>query len=288
MKPIAVNHQPSPVAVPWTRPDVANVLGVNISAVNLASATRRIETAIALGMKGYVCVRDAHGVIRCQRDTRLRTIHNEAFLVTPDGMPLVWALRRAGQVEADRVYGPDLMLSLFRVGEGSDLRHFLYGATAATLEKLQARLLEKFPNARITGTYAPPFRALSPQEETAIADQINRSGADIVWVGLGSPKQELWMAQMRDRLDASMLIGVGAAFDFHAGLKRQAPRAIQKSGLEWAFRLAHEPRRLWRRYAVTVPGFIYLSAMQRLGLRQFPTDDASGAFRAAAGRTADE
>ena len=264
------------------------MLGVNISAVNLSSATRRIENAISLGKKGYVCVRDAHGVIRCQRDARLRAIHNHAFLVTPDGMPLVWALRRAGYADAGRVYGPDLMLSLFRAGEASGLRHFLYGATAATLEKLQTRLREKFPNARITGAYAPPFRALCPQEEAGIAEQINRSGADIVWVGLGSPKQELWMAEMRGRLDAAMLIGVGAAFDFHAGLKRQAPKAIQKSGLEWAFRLVHEPRRLWRRYAVTVPGFICLSAMQRLGLRQFPTDDAPGAIRAATGQAADE
>ncbi len=288
METIAANHQPLPTAMSWAGPGWTNVLGVRISAVNLSSATRRIETAIALGKKGYVCVRDAHGVIRCQRDARLRAIHNHAFLVTPDGMPLVWALRRAGYTDAGRVYGPDLMLSLFRAGETSGLRHFLYGATAATLEKLQTRLLEKFPNARITGAYAPPFRALRPQEEAGIAERINRSGADIVWVGLGSPKQELWMAQMRGKLDASMLIGVGAAFDFHAGLKRQAPKAIQKSGLEWAFRLAHEPRRLWRRYAVTVPGFICLSAMQRLGLRQFPTDETPGAVRAATGQAADE
>jgi N-acetylglucosaminyldiphosphoundecaprenol N-acetyl-beta-D-mannosaminyltransferase len=253
----------------WT-----NVLGVRVSAVNLKSATGLIQKAIEDGRKEYVCVRDAHGVVRCQKDPELRSIHNRAFLVTPDGMPLVWALKHAGHVESDRVYGPDLMLSVFDAGSAKGLRHFLYGATAETLEQLQARLLAKFPQARIVGSYAPPFRQLSMQEEADIADRLNRSDADIIWVGLSSPKQELWMARMRDRLEAPMLIGVGAAFDFHAGLKRQAPRVIQRSGFEWAFRLLCEPRRLWRRYALVVPTFISLTAFQRLGLRKFPIEDA--------------
>jgi len=253
----------------WT-----NVLGVRVSAVNLKSATGLIQKAIEDGGKEYVCVRDAHGVVRCQKDPELRSIHNRAFLVTPDGMPLVWALKHAGHVESDRVYGPDLMLSVFDAGSSKGLRHFLYGATAETLEQLQARLLAKFPQARIVGSYAPPFRQLSMQEEADIADRLNRSDADIIWVGLSSPKQELWMARMRDRLEAPMLIGVGAAFDFHAGLKRQAPRVIQRSGFEWAFRLLCEPRRLWRRYALVVPTFISLTAFQRLGLRKFPIEDA--------------
>jgi N-acetylglucosaminyldiphosphoundecaprenol N-acetyl-beta-D-mannosaminyltransferase len=253
----------------WT-----NVLGVRVSAVNLKSATGLIEKAIEDGRREYVCVRDAHGIVRCQKDPELRSIHNRAFLVTPDGMPLVWALKHAGHVESDRVYGPDLMLSVFNAGSSKGLRHFLYGATAETLEQLQARLLAKFPQARIVGSYAPPFRQLSVQEETDIADRLNRSGADIIWVGLSTPKQELWMARMRDRLEAPMLIGVGAAFDFHAGLKRQAPRIIQRSGFEWVFRLLCEPRRLWRRYALVVPTFISLTAFQRLGLRKFPIEDA--------------
>ncbi len=253
----------------WT-----NVLGVRVSAVNLKSATGLIQKAIEDGRKEYVCVRDAHGVVRCQKDPELRSIHNRAFLVTPDGMPLVWALKHAGHVESDRVYGPDLMLSVFDAGSSKGLCHFLYGATAETLEQLQARLLAKFPQARIVGSYAPPFRQLSMQEEADIADRLNRSDADIIWVGLSSPKQELWMARMRDRLEAPMLIGVGAAFDFHAGLKRQAPRVIQRSGFEWAFRLLCEPRRLWRRYALVVPTFISLTAFQRLGLRKFPIEDA--------------
>ena len=274
MRKQAVGSSPTSVLHPEGSLGWTNVLGVRVSAVNLKSATEFIQKAIEDGRKEYVCVRDAHGIVRCQDDPELRSIHNRAFLVTPDGMPLVWALRKAGHAESGRVYGPDLMLSVFDAGSAKGLRHFLYGATAETLEQLQARLLAKFPQAQIVGSYAPPFRKLSTQEEADIADQLNRSGADIVWVGLSSPKQELWMAHMRDRLEASMLIGVGAAFDFHAGLKRQAPRFIQRSGFEWAFRLLCEPRRLWRRYALVVPTFISLSAFQRLGLRKFPIDDA--------------
>ncbi|MBX5156377.1 WecB/TagA/CpsF family glycosyltransferase [Rhizobium sp. NZLR1b] len=274
MRKQSVGSSPTSVLHPGGSLGWTNVLGVRVSAVNLKSATGFIQKAVEDGRKEYVCVRDAHGIVRCQDDPELRSIHNRAFLVTPDGMPLVWALRHAGHAESDRVYGPDLMLSVFDAGSAKGLRHFLYGATAETLEQLQARLLAKYPQARIVGSYAPPFRKLSTREETDIADRLNRSGADIIWVGLSSPKQELWMARMRDRLEASMLIGVGAAFDFHAGLKRQAPRFIQRSGFEWAFRLLCEPRRLWRRYALVVPTFISLSAFQRLGLRKFPIEDA--------------
>lgn len=255
-------------------PAWVNVLGVRVSAVNLQSATARIDTAIAEGRREYVCVRDAHGVIRCQADAELRSAHNRAFMVTPDGMPLLWALKRAGHAKSSRVYGPDLMLAALQAGRSKGRRHFLYGATADTLERLRARLVEKFPDLRIAGSWAPPFRDLSAREEEEIADRINRSRADIVWVGIGSPKQELWMARMRARLDAPILVGVGAAFDFHAGLKRQAPRILQRSGFEWAFRLCCEPRRLWRRYAVVVPSFLVLTLLQRLGLRQFPIEQS--------------
>lgn len=255
----------SPAALEWI-----NVMGVRVSAVNLASATRLIQDAIEAGRKEYVCVRDAHGIVQSQADAALRLIHNRAFLVTPDGMPMVWALWQAGHGTSDRVYGPDLMLSVFETGIPKGARHFLYGATDETLARLSSQLLRKFPQAQIVGAYAPPFRPLTEDEEAAIADTINRSGADVVWVGLSTPKQEFWMARMRCRLEAPMLVGVGAAFDFHAGLKRQAPRIVQRSGFEWTFRLMCEPRRLWRRYAVVIPSFILLWTLQRLGLRKFP------------------
>jgi N-acetylglucosaminyldiphosphoundecaprenol N-acetyl-beta-D-mannosaminyltransferase len=235
----------------------------------MSSAVAGIEAAITAGRKGYICVRDVHGLVRCQDDLLLKQIHNKAFLLTPDGMPLVWALKLSGYKQAGRVYGPDLMLALFERGQRNGFRHFLYGTTPEVLQRLQSNLLEKFPSAKIVGSYSPPFRELTSHEEREVADLINASRADIVWVGLSTPKQEFWMARMRERLSASMLIGVGAAFDFHAGVKRQAPRIVQRSGLEWMFRLACEPRRLWRRYAVAVPSFLGLAVAQICNLKDF-------------------
>ena len=255
-----------------SRPDWINLLGVRISALNLPAAVERIVAAVGDGERGYICIRDVHGIVRCQSDDELRRIHNDAFLVTPDGMPVVWALRLAGHAAADRVYGPDLMLATFAAGERTGMRHFLFGSTPATLERLQAQLAARFPAAKIAGTLSPPFGAWTPAEEDAMVATINAYGADIVWVGLGTPKQELWMGRMRDRLTPALLVGVGAAFDFHSGGKRQAPRFIQRSGLEWLFRLASEPRRLAGRYAVAVPAFLGLSFAQATGLRRFPLD----------------
>lgn len=247
-----------------------NLLGVRVSAVNMVSAVGSILEAISSGRKGYICIRDVHGVVRCQSDLELQRAHNRAFLVTPDGMPLVWALKAAGHSTADRVYGPDLMLALFDEGRRQGLRHFLYGTTPEVLDKLQARLTEACPGARIAGTFSPPFRPLTESETDEVAARINAADADVVWVGLSTPKQELWMARMRPLLGAGMLIGVGAAFDFHAGIKKQAPRVVQRSGFEWLFRLASEPRRLFGRYAVVIPSFLGLVALQVSGLRAFP------------------
>ena len=209
-------------------------------------------------------------MVRCRDDAELRRVHNQAFLVTPDGMPLVWALRLSGRRDAGRVYGPDLMLALFDRGRSGGLRHYLYGGTSEILAKLEANLTALHPGAEIVGRIAPPFRPASPEEEAGYVAKINAAQPDIVWVGLGTPKQEIWMGRMRDRLDASMLIGVGAAFDFHAGVKQQAPRVIQRSGLEWLFRLASEPRRLGPRYAVAIPRFIGMLLAQATGLRRYP------------------
>lgn len=220
----------------------------------------------------YVCVTGVHGIIESQRNDDVRRIHNEAGLVTPDGMPLVWLLRASGYRDADRVYGPDLMLAVFRDSKISECRHFLYGASPETLGELEGNLRERFPRARIVGAYSPPFRPLTDEEDREIIQTINGSRADIVWVGLSTPKQERWMADHRGPLEAPVLIGVGAAFDYHAGRVRQAPRFVQRSGLEWVFRLAMEPRRLWRRYLTNNPRFVWLLAAQKLGLRKFPMD----------------
>jgi len=238
-----------------------DVLGVQVSALNIDQALDVLDHWITTGTRNYVCVTGVHGVMESRRDERLREIHNRAGLVTPDGMPLVWWSRAAGQHHVGRVYGPDLLLAVCERSMTTGYRHFFYGGQEGTAELLARRLQKRFPGLVVAGTYTPPFRPLTPEEDEDIVTRINDAAPDIVWVGLSTPKQEYWMAEHVDRLDAPALVGVGAAFDFHAGLKRQAPRWIQHSGFEWLFRLATEPRRLWKRYLANNPAFVWL-AMQ--------------------------
>lgn len=249
-----------------------NILGVAVSVVNLEIALDKIEDWIVKRQPNYVCVRDVHGVVESQRDERLRRIHNAAGMVTPDGMPLVWISKLKGHRRVDRVYGPDLMLALCQRSLEKGYRHFFYGGAEGVAQRLASRLQASFPGLQIAGTHTPPFRPLKEAEDEVVVKKINESQADIVWVGLSTPKQEKWMAEHVGRLEACVLLGVGAAFDFHAGLKRQAPRWIQRSGFEWLFRLLTEPRRLWRRYLINNPTFIFLITLQLLGLRKYPID----------------
>jgi N-acetylglucosaminyldiphosphoundecaprenol N-acetyl-beta-D-mannosaminyltransferase len=251
-------------------PKRLNILGVGVSAANTGLAIRVIEGWIREGRRDYATLSGVHGIMESVRDDKIRNLHNRAGLVLPDGMPLVWLLRKGGFGLADRVYGPDLMLALFERSVQTGHRHYLYGATPQTLDLLQINLRQRFPGAAIAGAYAPPFRSAGEGEQTEVLKAINKSGAEIVWVGLSTPKQELWMANHRDRLSAPALIGVGAAFDFHAGLVRQAPRRVQRMGLEWAFRLAMEPRRLAIRYLRNNPAFIGLLLGEWLGLVRTP------------------
>ncbi len=237
-------------------PGRVDVLGVGISAVSLTGATDRIMQWVHDREHHYVCVTNVHTVMQCQRDAELLRIHNASGLTTPDGMPLVWCAKRAGATDVTRVYGPDLMLALSNPLAAAGKSVFLYGTTPRTLELLVDRLQTDFPGLRIAGTFAPPFRPLTPTEDADVVRLINDSGADVVWVGLGAVKQEYWMAQHLDALTAPVLIGVGAAFDFHAGVVQQAPLWMQRHGLEWCYRLCREPRRLWRRYLRTNPAFV--------------------------------
>lgn len=263
---------------PAASPTRCDVLGVGISATNLDRATATIGRWIAHRDREYVTVTGVHGVMECQRDPSLKAIHNRAGLVTPDGMPMVWLNWLAGNRDVDRVYGPDLMLRVCTASIACGWRHYFYGGGEAVASRLADRLAQRLPGLDIAGTYCPPFRPLTDAEQDEIVARINASGADIVWVGLSTPKQERWMSTFRDRLDAPVLIGVGAAFDFHAGLKPQAPRWIQRAGMEWLFRLASEPRRLWKRYLVNNPTFICYLVLSWLGLRTFaPTTDGPGA-----------
>jgi N-acetylglucosaminyldiphosphoundecaprenol N-acetyl-beta-D-mannosaminyltransferase len=242
------------------RPPIArtDVLGVRVSAINMRMALDEIDRWIENREQHYVCVTGVHGVMESQRDVGLCEIHNRAGLVTPDGMPLVWLSRLRGRSFVERVYGPDLMLACCDRSQVRGYRHFFYGGADGVADLLADRLKAKFPDLEIVGTWCPPFRSLTEEEDEAVVQRINATGADFVWVGLSTPKQERWMAAHVGRLTAPVMVGVGAAFDFHAGLKRQAPRWMQKSGLEWFFRLATEPRRLWRRYLVNNPSFVWL------------------------------
>jgi N-acetylglucosaminyldiphosphoundecaprenol N-acetyl-beta-D-mannosaminyltransferase len=243
-------------AGPDAEPARVNILGVGISAINPAAALRMISRWIGEGERHYVCVSGVHGIMECQGDATLRRIHNRAGLVTPDGMPLVWLCRLKGYRRVERVYGPDLMLDCCRLSVERGYRHFLYGGMEGVPDLLAERLVQRFPGLRIVGGYSPPFRVLTTAEDEDVVRRINDAAPDIVWIGLSTPKQERWMAEHRARLHAPVLIGVGAAFDFHAGLKRQAPVWMRQSGLEWLFRLASEPRRLWKRYLINNPRFL--------------------------------
>jgi N-acetylglucosaminyldiphosphoundecaprenol N-acetyl-beta-D-mannosaminyltransferase len=246
-------------------PNRINILGVGVSLIDMSSALSEIERWIASRESHYICVTGVHGVMESYRDPALRAIHNAAGLVTPDGMPLVWLSRLKGFRHVQRVYGPDLMLALCERSRAAGYRHFLYGGTQETLDALQARLHRRFDGLEIVGRLAPPFRTLSAAEDEEIVARIRSAAPDVVWVGLSTPKQERWMAEHIDRLGVPVLAGVGAAFDFHAGVKPQAPRWMRNNGLEWFFRLATEPRRLWRRYLINNPTFVYLVLLQAAG-----------------------
>jgi N-acetylglucosaminyldiphosphoundecaprenol N-acetyl-beta-D-mannosaminyltransferase len=239
-------------------PAHADLLGVGLAITDYERTLEWIETAAATRHQGYICVAAVHTVMACQDDPELRAAVRAADLTVPDGQPLVWALRLLGEPLRQRVYGPELMWRACERAAQSGLGFYLYGGRDdAALAELTRRLEAAHPGLRIVGGHSPPFRELTGAEQDAVVEQVNASGADVVWVGLGVPKQEKWMAQMRHRLDAPVLVGVGAAFDFHAGLVRQAPGSVQRLGMEWAFRLAQEPGRLWRRYLRYNPRFVW-------------------------------
>jgi N-acetylglucosaminyldiphosphoundecaprenol N-acetyl-beta-D-mannosaminyltransferase len=242
-----------------------NILGVRVSAINMSLALNAIAKWTDSDDRNFVCVTGVHGVMESYRDPTLRNVHNAAGLVTPDGMPLVWLGRMMGFAQMDRVYGPDLMLAVCDWSVGKGYSHFFYGGAPQVPEKLAEELTDRFPGLKVAGTYSPPFRELTPDEDTRIIEMINASDAQIVWIGISTPKQELWMSSHLERLRVPVLIGVGAAFDIHSGLKPQAPIWMRHSGLEWLFRLTTEPRRLWKRYAKNNPAFVALAARQLLG-----------------------
>jgi N-acetylglucosaminyldiphosphoundecaprenol N-acetyl-beta-D-mannosaminyltransferase len=252
---------------PVTRVEARRILGMRVDATSYAHAAQEILRWARRGESKYVCVATVNNVIEAHDDPDYRAIMEAADLVTPDGMPLVWGLRLLGVATATRVYGPDLTPVVCQLAAAVGVPVGFYGGDQDVLEELTARLRKGLPALKIAYRASPPFRPVTPEEERRTVEDLERSGARILFVGLGTPKQERWMAAHKHKVHAVML-GVGAAFDFLAGSKRQAPRLVQRLGLEWLYRLVHEPRRLWRRYLYRNPRFVALFGAQLLRERR--------------------
>lgn len=251
-------------------PKRINVLGVGISEINYETALEQIRAALTERRKGYITVTGVHGVSESQEDEALREIHNASFLTTPDGMPMTWMGRLNGSKIINRVYGPTLMLRVLEESVGRGWRHFFYGGGDGVAEELKANLEQRYPGLNIVGTYTPPFRPLNEEEEAGLARQVAELRPDCFWVGLSTPKQERFMSAYLSKLDTTLMFGVGAAFDFHAGKVAQAPPVLQQAGLEWVYRTYKEPKRLWKRYFKNNPLFIGRALGQLTGLRKYP------------------
>ena len=267
---------PRPAIADVQVPASALLLGIPVGLIDYDRALEWMDAMVAGRQRGYLCVSNVHALMASEEDPELRAALLQSSINVPDGQPLVWALRLLGHPLDTRVYGPELMARSCERAVETEQRMYLYGGrNQGALVQLALNLRHRFPGLKIVGGYSPPHRPLTPDEQASVAADINRSRADIVWVGIGVPKQEKWMAQMRPSLDAPVLVGVGAAFDFHAGLVPQAPLVMQENGLEWAYRLCQEPRRLWRRYLRYNPRFVLaftrqLVAHRRAGARTGP------------------
>ena len=262
-----------PSLPPTNRYGSVDILGVHVSSAPFEQTAHRI-VGLASGDgnvdgPAYVCATSVHGLIVASEDPKFRDILNRATIVTADGMPLAWFGRLSKQRGMERVYGPDLMLRVCQLSAERGLRHFFYGGAESVAEDLAQTMVKRFPGLRVAGTHCPPFRPLSDDEMKDIADTINASNADVVWVGLSTPKQERWIDAIREGLKPKVLLSVGAAFDFHTGRVPQAPAWMQRFGIEWFFRLTREPRRLWKRYLHNNPRFLWLAGRQLLGLKEF-------------------
>ena len=251
----------------------ANVLGVGIHAIDMEEAVRQSDLLLQSGGKGYVCVTGVHGIMEAQSDPALRDILNRAYLCVPDGMPTVWVGRLRGHHAVRRVYGPDYMIEMCRRSLQRGYRHFLYGGAPGVVGKLKKQLEARMPWLQIVGTYTPPFGPLTTEQETELIAMVARQKPDIFWVGLSTPKQERFMGQYLDRLDVKLMAGVGAAFDLHAGLRRDAPNWMKRGGLQWLHRFCQEPLRLGPRYLKHNPRFVLEICEQFAGWKEFELEE---------------
>lgn len=245
------------------------VLGVRVDALQIPDAIAHMEEWIRSREKcHFIAVTGMHGVTEAQHDSEFKQVLNSADLVVPDGMPLVWLARLRGHKIKRRVYGPELMLTFFEATANKGYRHFFYGGAPSIAERLAESLQKRFPGTIVAGTFCPPFRPLTPEEDSEVVEMINRAAPDVVWVGLSTPKQEHWMYEHRAGFNVPVLMGVGAAFDINAGMKKQAPAWMREHGFEWLFRLLQEPRRLAHRYLVYGSQFIFWVTLELLGVRK--------------------
>jgi N-acetylglucosaminyldiphosphoundecaprenol N-acetyl-beta-D-mannosaminyltransferase len=249
-----------------------NILGVGVTPVNLAQTVEILEKWQAEGRREYVLCTTVHGLVEAQKDPEIRSALNRSGLTTEDGMPLVWWCRRGGYPDAGRVYGPDLLLAMCERAPQTGHRHYFYGGSPRVVEALVSRLVQRFPGLIVAGYRSPPFRPQTQEEDAADVRAINETRPDYVWVGLGELKQDKWIVRHVGKIHAAALLGVGAAFDFVAGAKPQAPLWVQRSGLEWLFRLMTEPRRLAHRYLVYNSIFVALAFQQFAGSKSWERD----------------
>jgi N-acetylglucosaminyldiphosphoundecaprenol N-acetyl-beta-D-mannosaminyltransferase len=259
---------------------VASVLGTEVDALDMESAVSRTRELLTANGSNYVCVAGVHGVVEAQRSAELANAYRGAALTLPDGMPLVWVGHLQGHKTMRRVTGPDFMLEIFRRQEFRNLRHFLYGGDAGVAQQLNFALKQRFPNASIVGAETPPFRDLFPDEEASLVARIRALCPDVIWIGLGCPRQELFMQRYAKLLDARILVGVGAAFDYHTGRIRDSPEWVKKAGLQWLHRLIQNPRRLWKRYLRNNPAFVWRISLQLLAERISPPSSTAPAVHA--------
>ncbi len=246
----------------------ANVLGVAVDAVGLERALGRVASFLRLRTKGYVCAVSVHGVLEARRDPSVAHAFADAAMVVPDGTPIVWVGRLQGRRAIRQVTGPDLMYEIVSRPEFADYSHFFYGGKQGVALELALTWMRKFPGTRVAGTYTPPFRDLTAAEESKLIEVLNQTKPDIIWVGISTPRQELFMRRILPHLERGVMFGVGAAFDFHTGRVRDCAPWIKRMGFQWLHRLMQEPRRLWRRNLWNTT-FLWHIAMQVTGLKKY-------------------
>ena len=247
------------------------LLDIPIDVVDYGDVIERVSvwTDFKQRPAAYITQANAHSLVTAQKDSVYKEVLLKADISVPDGMPLVWLLRLKGNTLKGRIYGPDLMLMMCEEAAKKGWRCFMYGGKPGVAEQLKGVLEKQFPGLKIAGTYSPPFRTMTQEEDEVVCRMINSSKVDILWVALGSPKQDIWMYEHRDKVDVSVMHGVGAAFDFLGGQVKQAPRWMMNAGLEWFFRLMMEPRRLWKRYTINNVLFLYYLLMETIGFRRY-------------------